>query len=372
MNDEINTFPVGIQLLGRVLNASGEAIDKKGPLTGIERVPLYRAAPGVAEGDKASLNQVLETGIKVIDLLAPIPRGGIAGLFGNAGVGKLVVVEELMHNIITRHNGYVVCLGTGEGTYEAVELMDAIREAELEDKFVLLFEELTESPEVRQRMIQGGLTIAEHFRQQGHEVLLVVDRDKMAQGSLTNTRALRRMLREGGVTAILQGSEDDYWQFRQGDTLDDFDCQIVLTRKMTTRDLWPAVDRLLSSSRLLDSGAVDSEHVQVAREVLEVLRRYAELEMKEQQELSDADKELARRAVKIQYFFTQPFFVAEAYTEIPGEYVGVEETVKGFKELLEGRYEDLPDKAFYFVGGVDEAIAKAGKEEKEGKQSEKR
>ena len=362
MNDKINTFPVGTRLLGRVLNASGEPIDKKGSLTGIERVPLYRPAPRVAGEDKASLNQVLETGIKVIDLLAPIPRGGIAGLFGNAGVGKLVVVEELMHNIITRNHGYVVCLGMGEGTYEVVELMDAIREAELEDKVVMLFEELTESPEVRQRMIRGGLTIAEHFRQQGHEVLLVVDKDKMAQGRLANTHALRRILREGGVTAILQGSEDDYWQFRQGDTLDDLDCQIVLTSKMAKRDLWPAVDRLLSSSRLLDRDAFDSEHVQVARQVLEVLRRYAELETKEQQELSDADKELSRRAVKIQYFFTQPFFVAEAYTEIPGEYVRVEDTVKGFKELLEGRYNDLPDKAFYFVGGVDEAIAKAGKE----------
>lgn len=361
MNDKINTFPAGAQLLGRVLNASGKPIDKKGPLTGIERVPLYRPGPRVA-GDRASLNQVLETGIKVIDLLAPIPRGGIVGLFGNAGVGKLVALEELMHNIITRQNGYVVCLSMGEGTYEAVELMDTIREAEREDKFVMLFEELTESLEVRQRMIRGGLTIAEHFRQQGHEVLLVVDRDQMAQGSLANTRTLRHMLREGGVTAILQGSEDDYWQFRQGDTLDDFDCQIVLTRKMATRDLWPAVDRLLSSSRLLDSGAVDSEQVQVARQVQEALRRYAELEMKEQQELSDADKELARRAVKIQYFFTQPFFVAEAYTEIPGEYVKVEDTVKGFKELLEGRYDDLPDQAFYFVGGVAEAIAKAGKE----------
>lgn len=362
MNDTIHTFPVGTQVFGRVLNAGGEPIDKQGPLTGVQRVPLFSLASGTAQSEaskgKAPADKVLETGIKVIDLLAPIARGGVAGLFGNAGVGNVVVMEELIHNMIMQYNGYIVCLGMGESTYEVSELMDVKREGEFEDKVVIVFEQMTDEPEVRRKMIQAGLTIAGYARQEGHEALLVLDKNTTASGKLINMGELRRMLGERGITGILLGTEDDSKQFRVGDLPGELDSQIVLTRKMAEQSLWPAVDRHLSGSRLLNGGVVGSEHAQVAGQVRELLRRCAELETREPQGLSDADKQLFRRAQRIQKFFTQPFFVAEAYTDIPGEYVKMDETVKGFKELLEGRYDDLPEQAFYFVGDIDEAVAK--------------
>jgi F-type H+/Na+-transporting ATPase subunit beta len=363
MNNQTNSFPIGTQILGRVLNAKGEPIDNKGPLDA-QRAPLYNPTLEIvgieANKGKTPGNQILETGIKVIDLLAPLPRGGVIGMFGNAGTGKLVVTEELMHNLINKHNGYVICLSMGESTYKVGELMDLIREGELEDKVVMIFEQLKASPEIREKMIWAGLTIAEHSQQQGYKTLLVLDKQMVATEGQARIQIgeMRRMLAEKEITAIFLGTEEDSRQFQVGDMPDDLDGQIVLTRNIADQSLWPAVDRLLSNSRLLTNEVVGFEHVQLALKVREILRQYADLETLERQELSDANTQALRRAQRIQKFFTQPFFVAEAYTDIPGEYVKVEETVRGFKELLAGRYDDLPEQAFYFVGGIDEAVAK--------------
>lgn len=372
MNNKTNSFPIGTQILGRVLNANGEPIDKKGPLVATQYVPLYSPALVIAktEADKGEVlaGQIQETGIKVIDLLAPLPRGGVVGIFGNAGTGKLVVTEELIHNFIARYNGYVVCLSMDESSYEVGELMDLIREGEFEDKAVMIFEQTTASLEVRQRMIRAGLTIAEHFQQQGHKPLLFLDKNTTAIDGQAKIQIgeLRQMLEETEITAILLGAEEDTKKIRVGEMPGDLDCQIVLTRKMADQSLWPAIDRISSKSRLLNSEAVGYEHVQVAEQIREILLRFAELETLEQQELSDADKQILRRAQRIQKFFTQPFFVAEAYTDIPGEFIKVAETVGGFKDLLAGRYDDLPEQAFYFVGRIDEAIEKAKSNKKQG------
>jgi F0F1-type ATP synthase beta subunit len=310
MNNNTTSFPVGTHIFGRVLNANGEPIDKKGLLIDVQYVSLHSPALVIADTTaikgEVLADQIQETGLKVIDLLAPLPRGGVVGIFGNAGTGKLVVTEELMHNLIARHNGYIVCLSMDESSYEVGELMDLIRQGEFEDRAVMIFEQSTDSLEVRQKMILAGLTIAEHFQKQGYKALLVLDKN------------------------------------------------------MT------AIDRISSKSRLLNSEAAGYEHVQVAEQIREILLRYAELETLELQDLSDANKQVLRRAQRIQKFFTQPFFVAEAYTDIPGEYVKIAETVSGFKDLLAGRYDDLPEQAFYFVGRIDEAIEKAKTMENKG------
>jgi F-type H+-transporting ATPase subunit beta len=364
MNDKINTFPVGTNILGRVFNVSGDPIDKKGPLIDKQRVPIYNPASGVAlfgaNEVKVPINQTLETGIKVIDLLAPLPRGGVVGIFGNVGTGKLVVMEELMHRIISKHSGYIICLSLGESAYEVSELMDLIREGELEEKVVMIFEQMNASSEVQTGMILAGLTIAEHTQQQGHEVLLVLDKQMttvVAQERIQMS-GMCRMLEEKKITAILLGTEEHSSQFQIGDMLGDLDSQIMLTRKMADQSLWPAIDRLLSNSRLLTNEVVGFEHVQLALQIREILQKYVDLETLEHQELLDVDTQVIRRAQRIQKFFTQPFFVAEAYTDIPGEYVKVEETVRGFKGLVAGQYDSLTDQAFYFVGGINEAVAK--------------
>ncbi len=375
MNNNTNLFPVGTHILGRVMNSNGEPIDKKGPLVDIQYVPLYSPALGIAETEadkgKVLAGQIQETGIKVIDLLAPLPRGGVVGIFGNAGTGKLVVMEELIHNLIASHNGYIVCLSMDENSYEVGELMDLIREGEFEDNTVMIFEQTTDSLEVRQRMIRAGLTIAEHFKQQGYKSLLVLDKNTTVIDGQAKIQIgeLRQMLEKTEITAILLGAEENTKKIRVGEMPGDLDCQIVLTRKLADQSLWPAIDRISSKSRLLNSESVGYEHVQVAEQTREILLRYAELETLEQQELSDADKQALRRARRIQKFFTQPFFVAETYTDIPGEYVKIAETVSGFKDLLAGQYDDLPEQAFYFVGSIDEAIEKAKSNREQGEET---
>jgi F-type H+-transporting ATPase subunit beta len=365
MNDTINTFPVGRQILGRVLNTNGEPIDKKGPITNVQRLPILKPASSNTKSEtderKVPLDQILETGIKVLDLLVPLPRRGVVGMFGNAGVGKLVVTEELMHNFITMHDGYIVCLSMGENSFEVGELMDLIREGELEDKAVMLYERMTDSLGVRLNMLHAGFTVAEHYKQQGHMVLVVLDNNITAiyEQAPIIISELRRLLKEKEITVVLLKTEEDSKLSHTGDSPDDIDCQIVLSRKMADQSLRPAIDRLLSNSRLLNSSVVGDEHIQVAQKVRELLLHYTEFETLELQELPDADKQLFGRALRIQKFFTQPFFVAEAYTEIPGEYVKVEETIKDFKGLLEGQYDDVPEQAFYFVGGIDEVMAKS-------------
>jgi F-type H+/Na+-transporting ATPase subunit beta len=372
MNNTANSFPVGTQILGRVLNSNGEPIDKKGPLVDVQYAPLYSPALVIAdtEANKGEVlaGQIQETGIKVIDLLAPLPRGGVVGVFGNAGTGKLVVTEELIHNLSARHNGYIVCLSMDESSYEVGELMDLIREGEFEDRAVMIFEQMTDSLEVRQRMIWAGFTIVEHFQQQGYKVLLVLEKNMTAIDgkAIIQIGELRQMLEKTEITAIMLGAEEDTKKIQVGNMPGDLDCQIVLTRKMADQSLWPAIDRFSSKSRLLNSEAAGYEHVQVAEQIREILLRYTEFETLEQQELSDTDKQVLRRAQRIQKFLTQPFFVAEAYTDIPGEYVEIAETVSGFKDLLAGRYDDLPEQAFYFVGRIDEAIEKAKSNREQG------
>ena len=365
MNNNTASFPVGTHILGRILNANGEPIDKKGLLTDVQYVSLHSPALVIADTTaikgEVLADQIQETGIKVIDLLAPLPRGGVVGIFGNAGTGKLVVMEELMHNLIARHNGYIVCLSMDESSYEVGELMDLIRQGEFEDRALMIFEQSTDSLEVRQKMILAGLTIAEHFQQQGYKALLVLDKNMTAIDGQAKIQIgeLRQMLEKTEITAIMLGAEEDTKKIQVGEMPGDLDCQIVLTRKMADQSLWPAIDRISSKSRLLNSEAAGYEHVQVAEQIREILLRYAELKTLERQELSDANNQVLRRAQRIQKFFTQPFFVAEAYTDIPGEYVERAETVSGFKDLLEGRYDDLPEKAFSFVGRIDEVIEKA-------------
>lgn len=362
MKDNTISIPVGAPILGRVLNASGEPIDKKGPISSAtSRLPLNKmASAGEAQ---SSLNQMFETGIKVIDLLAPISRGGISGLFAGIGLGKLVVMEELMHNMIAYHSGYIVCLGMDASSYEASELKDPLREAEFEDKMVMIFEQMTDSPEIGQRIMQTGLTIAAHFRDPGHEVMLVADRNVATRGNPTNIDALRNILREKAITTIiLAGEPDKSLQAAESSLLSDLDARILFSAELPKQNLWPAIDRLSSSSRLLDNGLLSAEHAQVARQVKQILQRYAQLQKAtDVQGLSAEDSQVVKRAQRIQWFLTQPFFVAEAYTDIPGEYVKVEDTIQGFKELLEGLYDDVPVEAFWFVGTVDQALARAQK-----------
>jgi len=380
--------PVGEATLGRMFNVLGEPIDGKGPVEAKERWPIHRPAPPITE--QAVATEVLETGIKVIDLLTPYPKGGKIGLFGGAGVGKTVLVMELIHNIATRHGGISVFAGVGERTREGTQLYGEMKESGVLDKTVLVYGQMNEPPGARMRVGLTGLTMAEYFRdekgmdcllfidnifrfiQAGSEVSALLGRMPSAVGYqpvlATDVGALQERItstRKGSVTSVqaIYVPADDYTDPAPATTFAHLDATTNLERRLTDRGLYPAVDPLASTSRILDPSVVGEEHYRVARGVQQVLQRYRELQdiiaILGIDELSEEDKLIVARARKIERFLTQPFFVAEAFTGQPGKYVETKETVRGFREILEGKHDDLPEMAFYMVGTIDEAVQKA-------------
>ena len=382
-------IPVGEAVLGRLFNVIGETMDGKGPLgDDVKRMPLHRAAPSLQ--DQVTSDDMLETGIKVMDLICPFARGGKLGLFGGAGVGKTVILKELINNVASSHGGYSVFAGVGERTREGNDLLEELIEANVLDKTAMVFGQMNEPPGARQRIALTGLTMAEHFRDEaGQDVLLFVDnifrfilagaevsallgRMPSAVGYqptlATEMGALQERItttKNGSITSVqaIYVPADDYTDPGVVSAFAHLDGRIVLERSMADQMLYPAVDPLSSSSRILDPRVVGDEHYQVAQRVQEILQRYRDLReiiaILGIDELSDEDRLVVGRARRIQFFLTQPFTVGEAFTGIPGEYVKIEDTVRGFKGLVDGEYDDVPEQAFRMVGGIEQALENA-------------
>ena len=384
------TVPVGKEVLGRLFNVLGEPIDDKGPLSGSDRWPIHRQPPGVADVNPAT--ELLETGLKVVDLVCPFPRGGKIGLFGGAGVGKTVILKEMIRNIAYEHGGYSVFCGVGERTREGNDLYLELIESGVLDKTALVFGQMNEPPGARLRVSLTGLTVAEYLRdsegtdilvfidnifrftQAGSEVSALLGRMPSAVGYQPTLATEMGLLQEritstkrGSITAIqaIYVPADDYTDPAPVTTFAHLDAAIRLERSIAELGLYPAVDPLSSTSRILEPAVVGAEHYRVARGVQQVLQRYRELQdiiaILGIDELSEEDKLTVARARKIQRFLSQPMFVAEAFTGLPGKYVPVAETVRGFAEILAGRHDDLPEQAFYNVGTIDDAVAKGQK-----------
>lgn len=381
--------PVGEAVLGRLFNVIGEPIDGKGALgSKVPRMPLHRPAP--AHQDQVTSDEMLETGLKVLDLICPFARGGKLGLFGGAGVGKTVILTELINNVASGHGGYSVFAGVGERTREGNDLLGELEESGVIDKTAMVFGQMNEPPGARQRIALTGLTIAEHFRDEGgQDVLFFVDnifrfilagaevsallgRMPSAVGYqptlATEMGALQERItttKNGSITSVqaIYVPADDYTDPGVVSAFAHLDGRIVLERALADQGLYPAVDPLASSSRILDPRVVGDEHYQVAQRVQEVLQRYRDLReiiaILGIDELSDEDKLIVSRARKIQFFLTQPMHVAEAFTGKPGEYVKIEDTVRGFKGLVEGEYDDVPELAFFLVGNIEQALQAA-------------
>lgn len=383
--------PVGENVLGRLLNVIGDTIDGRGAVPAdTPRMPLHRNAP--PHEDQVTSDQVLETGIKVMDLICPFSRGGKLGLFGGAGVGKTVILTELINNVAQGHGGYSVFAGVGERTREGNDLMLELSESGVIDKTAMVFGQMNEPPGARQRIALTGLTIAENFRdEQGQDVLLFIDnifrfilagaevsallgRMPSAVGYqptlATEMGGLQERItttKKGSITSVqaIYVPADDYTDPGVVTAFSHLDGRIVLDRALADQVLYPAVDPLASSSRILDPRVVGDEHYQVALQVQQILQRYRDLReiiaILGIDELSDEDRVVVARARRIQFFLTQPFHVGEVFTGIPGEYVKIEDTVRSFKELIEGKHDDLPEQAFYMVGSIDQAVEKAQK-----------
>lgn len=384
-------IPVGKGTLGRVFNVLGEAVDNNPEAVKAEEFwPIHRPAP--AFEDQSTSTQILETGIKVVDLIAPYALGGKIGLFGGAGVGKTVLIMELIRNIATEHGGYSVFAGVGERTREGNDLWNEMIESGVIDKTALVYGQMNEPPGARMRVGLTGLTMAEYFRDVGgQDVLLFVDnifrfiqagsevsallgRMPSAVGYQptlsTDVGALQERItstKKGSITSVqaVYVPADDLTDPAPAATFAHLDATTVLSRQIAELGIYPAVDPLDSTSRIMDPHVLGEDHYQVARGVQEVLQRYKELQdiiaILGMEELSDEDKLTVSRARKIQRFLSQPFFVAEAFTGTPGKYVSLKETIRGFKEILSGKHDDLPETAFYMVGTIDEAVEKAQK-----------
>jgi F-type H+-transporting ATPase subunit beta len=382
-------IPVGEAVLGRLFNVIGEPIDGKDQVAAdVPRMPLHRAAPDLQ--DQVTSDDMLETGIKVMDLICPFARGGKLGLFGGAGVGKTVILKELINNVASSHGGYSVFAGVGERTREGNDLLEELIEANVLDKTAMVFGQMNEPPGARQRIALTGLTMAEHFRDEaGQDVLFFVDnifrfilagaevsallgRMPSAVGYqptlATEMGALQERItttKNGSITSVqaIYVPADDYTDPGVVSAFAHLDGRIVLERSMADQGLYPAVDPLASSSRILDPRVVGDEHYAVAQRVQEVLQRYRDLReiiaILGIDELSDEDRLVVARARRIQFFLTQPFTVGEAFTGIAGEYVKIEDTVRGFKELVDGEHDDVPEQAFMMVGGIEQALEKA-------------
>lgn len=382
------TIPVGRPVLGRLLNVLGEPIDNMGPVEGEDYLPIHRPAPKLQ--DLSTKAEILETGIKVVDLLCPYLKGGKIGLFGGAGVGKTVLIMELINNIAKQHGGISVFAGVGERTREGNDLYHEMKAAGVLDKTGMVFGQMNEPPGARLRVGLTGLTLAEYFREkEGADVLLFIDNIfRFTQAGSEVSALLGRMPSAVGyqptlatemgqlqerITSTTRGSitsvqaiyvpADDLTDPAPATTFAHLDATTVLSRQIAELGIYPAVDPLDSTSRILDPHIVGEEHYYVARSVQKILQRYKELQdiiaILGMDELSDEDKLIVARARKIQRFLSQPFTVAEAFTGTPGKYVPLKETIRGFKEIVEGKHDDLPEQAFYMVGTIDEAVAKA-------------
>ena len=381
------SVPVGKETLGRIMNVLGEPIDEAGEIGEQERMPIHRKAPTYAE--QAASNELLETGIKVIDLVCPFAKGGKVGLFGGAGVGKTVNMMELIRNIATEHSGYSVFAGVGERTREGNDFYYEMQESNVLDKVSLVYGQMNEPPGNRLRVALTGLTIAEKFRDEGRDVLLFIDniyrytlagtevsallgRMPSAVGYQPTLAEEMGVLQEritstktGSITSVqaVYVPADDLTDPSPATTFAHLDATVVLARSIAELGIYPAIDPLDSTSRQLDPLVVGDEHYDTARRVQGVLQRYKELKdiiaILGMDELSDEDKMAVNRARKIQRFLSQPFFVAEVFTGSPGKYVSLKDTIRGFQGILDGEYDELPEQAFYMVGTIDEAVEKA-------------
>jgi F-type H+-transporting ATPase subunit beta len=379
--------PVGRGTLGRIFNVVGEPIDGKGPVSADEYYPIHRPAPSFEE--QVTRPEFLETGLKVIDLIAPFTRGGKTGVFGGAGVGKTVIIQELIRTFATVHQGFSVFSGVGERSREGNDLWYEMRESGVIDSVAMVFGQMNEPPGVRLRVGLTGLTIAEYFRDEGQDVLLFIDNIfRFVMSGSEVSALLGRMpsavgyqptlgsemgdlqerivsTRKGSITSMqaVYIPADDYTDPAPVATFAHLDATIALERSIAEQSLYPAVDPLGSTSRILDPHIVGDEHYDVAREVQRILQRYKDLQdiiaILGIDELSEEDKLVVARARRIQRFLSQPMFVAEQFTGREGRYVTIDETVRGFREILDGQHDDLPEQAFYMVGTIDEAVQRA-------------
>ena len=382
------SVPVGEASLGRIFNVLGDALDDLGDVNAKERWPIHRPAPTFEQ--QSGSTEVLETGIKVFDLITPFSKGGKVGAYGGAGVGKTVIITELIRNIAQEHSGVSVFAGVGERSREGNDLWHEMKDYGVLDSTALVFGQMNEPPGTRARIALTGLTMAEYFREVGkQDVLLFVDNVyRYTLAGMEVSALLGRMPSAVGyqptlatemgdlqerITSTIDGSitsfqavyvpADDYTDPGIVTTFGHLDASISLERSLAAQALFPAVDPLASNSRIMEPGIVGEEHYNVARQVQEVLQRFKDLQdviaILGIEELSEEDREVVFRARKIQRFLTQPFHVGEVFTGIPGKYVKVEDTIKGFKEILSGQHDDLPEQAFYMIGTIDEAVEKA-------------
>ena len=382
------TGPVGEKTLGRIFNVTGDAIDKKPAPEGVEYLPIHRKAPSFEE--QSTSTEILETGIKVVDLLCPYQKGGKTGLFGGAGVGKTVLIQELIHNIATEHGGYSVFTGVGERTREGNDLYHEMEESGVINKTTMVFGQMNEPPGARMRVGLTGLTMAEYFRDQaGKDVLLFIDNIfRFTQAGSEVSALLGRMpsavgyqptlatemgalqeritsTRKGSITSVqaVYVPADDLTDPAPATTFTHLDATTVLSREISSQGIYPAVDPLDSTSRILTPEIVGHEHYEVARAVQQVLQRYKELQdiiaIMGMDELSEEDKLTVSRARKVQRFLSQSFSVAEQFTGMEGKYVPLKETLRGFRMILDGECDDLPESCFLFAGTIDEVFEKA-------------
>ena len=386
------TVPVGDKCLGRIFNLLGQPIDEKPAPEGVERWPIHRQPPSFEEQETST--EILETGIKVVDLIAPYAKGGKIGVFGGAGVGKTVLIMELINNVAKQHGGLSVFAGVGERTREGNDLYNEMQESGVINKTALVYGQMNEPPGARMRVALSGLTMAEYFRdrenqdvllfidnifrftQAGSEVSALLGRMPSAVGYqptlATEMGALQERItstKKGSITSVqaVYVPADDLTDPAPATTFAHLDATTVLSRAISSLGIYPAVDPLESTSRILSPEIVGTEHYEVARQVQSILQRYKELQdiiaIMGMDELSDEDKLIVARARKVQRFLSQPFSVAEQFTGMEGKYVPLKETIRGFKEIIEGKHDDLPESAFLFVGTIEEAVEKAKKGE---------
>ncbi len=382
--------PVGEEVLGRIFNVIGDTVDNGEPVVAKQSWSIHRDPPPFEE--QSTKSEIFETGIKVADLLAPYAKGGKIGLFGGAGVGKTVIIMELIHNVAFKHSGYSVFAGVGERTREGNDLYNEMKESNVLDKVALCYGQMNEPPGARNRIALTGLTMAEYFRDEmGLDVLMFIDNIfRFAQSGSEMSALLGRIpsavgyqptlasemgklqeritsTKKGSITSVqaVYVPADDLTDPAPATVFAHLDATTVLNRSIAEKGIYPAVDPLDSTSRLLDPNIVGEEHYQVARGVQAVLQKYKDLQdiiaILGMDELSEEDKQIVERARKIEKFLSQPFFVAEVFTGSPGKYVTLEETIAGFKGILEGKYDHLPENAFYMVGNIQEAVEKAEK-----------
>jgi F-type H+-transporting ATPase subunit beta len=380
--------PVGVETLGRVMNVIGEPVDHLGPIRAKKKYPIHRSSPTLEEQNTRL--EMFETGIKVIDLIQPFLKGGKIGLFGGAGVGKTVIIMELIHNVAKKHGGYSVFAGVGERTREGNDLWLEMKESKVIDKTALVYGQMTEPPGARLRVGLTALSVAEYFRdemnqdillfidnifrftQAGSEVSALLGRMPSAVGYQPNLATELGELEEriastkkGSITSVqaIYVPADDFTDPAPATTFSHLDASTSLSRALTEMGIYPAVDPLASFSRILDPNIIGEEHYRVARRVKEILQRYKDLQdiiaILGIEELSEEDKLIVGRARKIQRFLSQPFHVAEEFTGRPGKYVTIEETVRGFKEICEGLHDDKPEQAFYMMGGIDDVVKRS-------------